>query len=105
MPFNVKNTRLPSGSLVRLKENTWLSPITPDGRRDPAREGRTQPAGSVLVVLEHTHPAYIRLHVPDGGPMLLDLGGRVPIHGWAYEFELIATPEGCPVLSWGWPRA
>lgn len=103
MPFNVKSCRLPSGSLVHLVEDTWLSPITLDGHRDRSRGGRTQPAGSMLVVLEHTHPALIRLHVPDGGPMLLDLGGQVPLHGWAYQFELVATPDGCPVCGW-WGR-
>lgn len=95
MSLDVKHYQVPAGSLLRLKEPLWCC------NYDPPRDRVLRPLsqGTLVMMVEHSQPAMLK--VLAGEEMTcLDFRGRVPIHGFVQELELVSLPAGGALQKW-----
>jgi hypothetical protein len=91
--FNLKHNRLPSGSLIRFKDDYRLGMLYLYGPNAMIAKG------SIGLVIEHEKPVYIKVLVEEK-IVRLDFAGRVPLHGYVSDIELFQLPLGKKLEKW-----
>ena len=88
--FNIKQDRIPPGSLIRMCESFW-----------PMGSVRALEKGELGFVIQHSVPVKIQA-LFGGSLVVLDFTGLASLTGHVRWFELVSLPEGVRAVE-KWP--
>lgn len=92
MSFNIRDYKLPSGSLIRFG-----NPNQKDGNGNPYLTYTYSSAGihydEIGLVIEHSKPIYLKVLVNER-IVKLDLGDLANMVGYVFDITLVSLPNG-----------